>query len=76
MKSLHHKPLWRHQQEKDWDIHWEEGVSYPKLDARLQIFSSLRLRSGSSSSCVCGSGLGLSWGPTYKTSTAEFGKST
>lgn len=65
-----------HKQEKERHIHWEGGVSYPKLDARPQIFSSLRLRSGSSSSCVWGSGLGVSWGPTYKTSTVEFGKST
>lgn len=51
-------------------------VSYPKLDARLQIFSSLRWRSGSSSSCACGSGLGASCGPTCKTSTVDWGKST
>lgn len=56
---------------------WKHGgrFSYPKLEARLQIFSSLRRRSGSSSSTGC-SGLGSSLGPTYKTSNAELGKST
>lgn len=49
---------------------------YPKLDGRLQILASVRRRSGSSSSFGLGSGLGGSWGPTYKTSSAELGKST
>lgn len=46
-------------------------ASYPKLEVRLQTVSSLRCRSGSSSSYRRASGLPASCGLTYKTSTAD-----